>query len=348
MERRYADKTFENLMTDLLSRVPDTIDKREGSLIYDALSPTAKELEQAYIELDKDIALGFADTSKEEYLELRTTEMGIDRQPAIYASRKGFFYGPNDVLMDVPVGSRFMAEEVNYVAVERISLGQYALQCEESGDTGNRPLGELVAITTVAGLARAELGEIITEGEDAESDASLRERYHFRVRQPITSGNIYHYKQWAREVAGVGDAKVFPLWNGNGTVKVAIANSDIQPASPGLVSDVAEYIESVRPIGATMTVVSAIGKPINVNVTVVLAAGYGLQVIYDAFLTGVQEYLQGIAFSSTYVSHARIGTLLLTIPGVNDYSNLLLNDALANVTLGSEEIPITGSIDLEV
>ena len=348
MERRYADKTFENIMADLLSRVPDTIDKREGSIIYDALAPTAKELEQAYIELDEAIELAFADTSTEDYLELRTTEMGIDRQPAIYASRKGFFYGPNDVPMDVPIGSRFMAEEINYVVVERASLGQYVLQCETTGEEGNRPLGELVAITTVTGLARAELGEIVIEGAGAESDASLRERYHFRVRQPITSGNIYHYKQWAREVAGVGDAKVFPLWNGNGTVKVAIANSDIQPAAPGLVADVAEYIESVRPIGATVTVISAIGKPINVNVTVVLAAGYGLQAVYDTFLTGVQEYLQGIAFSSTYVSHARIGTLLLTIPGVNDYSNLLLNGAQGNVTLGSEEIPVLGTIDLEV
>ena len=27
---------------------------------------------------------------------------------------------------------------------------------------------------------------------------------------PATSGNVYHYMQWAREVAGVGDSKIFP------------------------------------------------------------------------------------------------------------------------------------------
>nr|WP_255710950.1 baseplate J/gp47 family protein [Pelosinus baikalensis] len=332
----------------MLARVPDTIDKREGSIIYDALAPAAKELEKAYIEFDKVLERAFADTAHEEYLEMRTTEMGIDRQPAIHALRKAFLYTANDVPMDIPIGSRFMLEEINYVAVERLSVGQFSLQCEVSGDAGNRPYGELLSLNYIPGLAKAELADIITQGEEEETDTSLKERYHFRVRQPITSGNIYHYKQWAREVAGVGDAKVFPLWQGNGTVKIAIADSDIQPAIPALVTTVAEYIETVRPIGATVTVVSATGKSINVAAKIVMAPGYALQAVYDAFLSAVDGYLKEIAFSSTYVSHARIGTLLFAIPGVDDYSELKLNGAAANITLSGEEIPVLGNIDLEV
>jgi uncharacterized phage protein gp47/JayE len=274
--------------------------------------------------------------------------MGIDRQPAIHALRKAFFYAPNDVLMDIPIGSRFMLEEINYVAVERLSIGQFSLQCEVSGDAGNRPYGELLSLNYIPGLAKAELADIITQGEDEETDKSLRERYHFRVRQPITSGNIYHYKQWAREVAGVGDAKVFPLWNGNGTVKVVIADSDMQPAIPALVTTVAEYIETVSPIGATVTVGSATGKTINASVKIVMAPGYALQSVYDAFLAAVDGYLKEIAFSSAYISHARVGTLLFAIPGVTDYSDLKLNGTAANVILAGEEIPVLGTIDLEV
>ena len=41
--------TFEYLMESMLSRVPDSLDKREGSIIYDALAPAAAELAQMYI-----------------------------------------------------------------------------------------------------------------------------------------------------------------------------------------------------------------------------------------------------------------------------------------------------------
>ncbi len=36
----------------MMDRVPDTIDKREGSVIFDALAPAAAELAQMYIEAD--------------------------------------------------------------------------------------------------------------------------------------------------------------------------------------------------------------------------------------------------------------------------------------------------------
>lgn len=122
----------------------------------------------------------------------------------------------------------------------------------------------------------------------------------------------------------------------------------MQPAIPALVATVAEYIETVRPIGATVTVVSATGKTINTAVKIVLAPGYALQTVYDAFLAAVDNYLREIAFNSAYVSHARIGTLLFAIPGVDDYSNLTLNGAIGNVTLTGEDIPVMGAINLEV
>jgi uncharacterized phage protein gp47/JayE len=344
----YESVTYETLLNRMLGKVPDTFDKREGSVIYDALAPAAIELQLMYIELDTMLKLAFADTAYGKYLRLRTTEMGVDPIAATYALRKAFFYGSNNVAMDVPIGSRFTLDNINYVTVEKINTGKFKLQCETAGAVGNIPFGSLIPIDYIEGLAKAQLEDILTPGEDEETDQSLLKRYHFRVRQPITSGNIYHYKQWAREVPGVGDAKVFPLWAGNGTVKIAIANSDMQPAIPALVTTVAEHIETVHPIGATVTVVSATGKGINVAAKIFMAPGHALQAVYDAFLTAVDSYLREIAFNSTYVSHARIGTLLFAIPGVDDYSNLALNGAIGNVTLTGEEIPVLGSINLGV
>ena len=50
---KYSDEmTFDYIMNRMLESVPDTVDKREGSIIYDALSPAAAELAKAYMELD--------------------------------------------------------------------------------------------------------------------------------------------------------------------------------------------------------------------------------------------------------------------------------------------------------
>ena len=50
---KYSDEmTFDYIMNRMLESVPDTVDKREGSIIYDALAPAAAELVKCYMELD--------------------------------------------------------------------------------------------------------------------------------------------------------------------------------------------------------------------------------------------------------------------------------------------------------
>jgi len=340
--------TYESILKKMLDRVPDKLDKREGSIIYDALAPAAIALRNMYVEMDTILSEAYASTAEGEYLERRTSEMGIERQVSEKAVRKGYFYGEGNVLTDIPIGSRFSIESLNYAAIEKLDTGVYKMECETAGTVGNESMGNLVPIEYISGLARAELGELIEAGIDEESDEKLLERYLLKVRQPTTSGNAYQYKQWVLAVSGIGAAKVFPLWNGAGSVKVVIADSDQQPASEALVSEAAEYIESVRPIGAEVTVTSAVGKEISAAATVVLASGYPLQKVQDKFAAVLKEYLADIAFDATYVSHARIGTLLLSTDGVLDYNELFLNDEAVNIALGDEEIPVAGNVTLEV
>ena len=48
----YESLTFEVLLKRMLDRVSNSLDKREGSIIYDAAAPAANELQNAYINLD--------------------------------------------------------------------------------------------------------------------------------------------------------------------------------------------------------------------------------------------------------------------------------------------------------
>lgn len=344
----YEDQTYDAILDRMLDRVPADLDKREGSIIFDALSPAAAELAQAYAELEVNLRLFSAQTSSGDYLELRTADYGVTRKAATKAQRKALFYGQNDTLLDVAIGSRFSIEQVKYVTQERLSSGQYLLECETAGTLGNQYFGTLMPIDYIPGLVHAELSDILIPGTDTETDDSLRQRYLQRVRQPATSGNAAQYRQWALEVAGVGDAKVFPLWAGAGTVKVVIADAEKQPATSTLVDAVTEYIETVRPIGAAVTVASAAAKAISVSATAALVSGYLLNSVTDVFKAAVESYLQDSAFTSTYVSYAKIGNLLLSTPGVIDYTMLLVNGGSANIALADEEIPVLGTIGLGV
>lgn len=113
-----------------------------------------------------------------------------------------------------------------------------------AGVSGNVGAGSITMIPkTMQGITACTNLEPARGGYAAESDSALREHYYEALRTPATSGNIYHYKQWAKAVSGVGDAKVYPLWAGDNTVQVVIINDNMQPADDTLVKNVQDYID---------------------------------------------------------------------------------------------------------
>ena len=80
---------YEELMEKKLDRIDDRRDKRQGSLIYDALAPNAAETAQFYADLDLLADRTFADTAVGEDLTRRAAERGMLRKGAVKAT----FYG---------------------------------------------------------------------------------------------------------------------------------------------------------------------------------------------------------------------------------------------------------------
>ena len=117
----YENVTYEDILQRMLDRIPNTMDKREGSIIYDALAPAALELQLMYIELDVIMNESFADTASREYLIRRANERGITPEPATNAILKGVF---TPATVDV-LGKRFSCGKLNYIAIEKITDGEY-------------------------------------------------------------------------------------------------------------------------------------------------------------------------------------------------------------------------------
>ena len=148
------------------------------------------------------------------------------------------------------------------------------------------------------------------------------------------------------EVDGVGGVKVFPLGKGAGTVKCVIANKDYTVAPEELLERVRVYVESVRPLGADVTIQSAKEKSITISATLDLDKNFSIEDVKAAYTNSIEDYLRSISFEAVEVKFAKVGSLLLNTPGVNDYTELKLNGGLVNVELTEEEVPTLKAINL--
>lgn len=347
----FENQTFEVIRQRMLDTIHESIDKRQGSVTWDLLSPAAIELAQVYIALDQVLAFGFAsENTPSKYLDLRCAEIGITRKPAVKAIGQVTFTGTDGTV--IPVGTRVSTDDVApiyFVTTEEgMIIGGSVMvtaEAETAGSAGNVAANKITLVVgDLAGVASVTNPQAFDGGADEESDEALLQRYYDRVQKPITSGNANHYRQWALEVSGVGDAKVYPVWNGPGTVKVVLLNVEKTGAPQSIIDEVAAHIENVRPIGATVTVVGAMEVPIDVSATLTLAMGKTLIDAQIEFESLFIEYLKTLAFADPVVRYSKIASLLLDCPSVVDYSDLTMNGGTDNVIVADGSVAVKGTV----
>ena len=340
----------EVILARLLMNIPNEYDKSTGSFFYDTQMPLAIEHEYMYKKLDGILEQGFAATGKGEYLEHKVAEQGLTRKPAVHATGTVRLSGSVGVV--VPEGIKVSSDLAIYstTAEATISGAGYAdvpIRCDTAGAIGNVPVGAIKDFpVSVSGLTGVTNTEHITGGYNDETDGELRKRYFDKVFAPATSGNKQNYINWSNEVPGVGDVRVQPLWNGNGTVRVIIINAHKQPAELSLIGAVTAHIETSRPIGATVTVITAAAVSINVSATLTLDVGYTLAAVKPKIEAAVNDYLKRTAFLSNSVSIAHIGSVVLSVEGVRDFANLKINNGTVNISISDTQVAILGVVTL--
>ncbi|UWG96392.1 baseplate J/gp47 family protein [Dehalobacter sp. DCM] len=351
----FEEQTYDEILQRLKSKVPSGIDHSEGSFIHDVLSPAALEMAQLYTNLSLAMTLAFAQTTNGHYLDYRAGEHGLTRKAATKAAGVVNVSGTPGVI--IAQGQIFLTDGgIEFKSTEETTIpaagtAEVLIQALEEGVTGNVPAEAVttlqVALQGVTGITNESP---ITGGTDEETDEDFLTRLLVKVRSPATSGNVAHYVQWATEVTGVGDAKVFPLWDGAGTVKVVIVDSEKTPAEAETISAAAAYIESVRPVGAAVTVESAVGVNITIAATVTLAPNYTLEQVTASFEDLLDVHLRDIAFKQSYVSFAKIASTLLETPGILDHTGLLVNGGISNILIGTAfdhcEVAVRGTVTL--
>ena len=352
----YETMTFDVILQRMIDRViqqNSNLDVREGSIIWNALAPAAVELANAYIELDLILNETFADTASREMLIKRAAERGIVPESATQAVLKGEFN------IDVPIGSRFSQDSLNYVVTEKISTGVFKLKCETFGSVGNDNLGTMIPIDYVDGLTTAALTELLIPGEDEEETEALRSRYFNSLNSEAFGGNVTDYKVKIKSLPGVGGVKVYPVWDGGGTVKIVFTNSDFDVPSTELVNQIQEAIDpvlnqgqgvGVAPIGHVVTVVGASSTIINITTTITYQPGWTWNDVKSYVEAAIDAYFGQLSEDwedneNLVVRISQIETRLLGITGIVDVQGTTINGGTVNIMLDVDNIPVRGTIN---
>lgn len=348
---------YEIILNRMLDKIPDTLDKREGSIIYDALAPAAAEIAQMYIVLKNNIDLVFADTAVEEFLDRLSGQVGLTRKEATKAVKQGNFYDEKGNLMDIELNSRFTCNDSYWSATKKISTGVYSLECETPGAQGNNIAGILIPVDYIQGLGSATLTELLIPGEDQENDEELRKRYYEQIGEKAFGGNIIDYKNETKSIDGVGAVKVTPIWNGGGTVKLTILDSNYDKASEVLIKEVQTQIcpdmsdegLGFAPIGHIVTVDTVEEIKINVQTQITIDGVTTIETVKENINANLEKYLleQRTQWEDTeiiVIRKAQVEAIILNTEGVIDVSNTALNNQSGNIELSKYQVPVLGEV----
>lgn len=354
----YESETEEKIRNRMLARVNSKYDKREGSIIYDGVAPTALEFQNTYINIDAAMNETFVDTASRPNLIKKCSERGITPKEASYAIVKGSF---TPISIEIPIGTRFSHEDYNYVITEKIEKGLYYLQCETIGSEVNGLIGQLIPIDYVDGLKTAEIIEVSILGEDEEETEVLRARYKSSLQAEAFGGNLRDYKDKILSIQGVGGVKLYRAsqWNGGGTVKAVIINSDYGIPTFDLVDQVQTKVDpetnqgegnGVAPIGHFVSVVAAYNTVINIETTLTYNDNNSWGTVKAKVEAVIDEYFKELNkswqdLSQITVRLAQLESRILGVEGIIDIKGTKINGKEENLAVDKDSLVSRGTIN---
>ena len=353
----FGEYTASFLLERMLSRIPDKFDKREGSIIYDALAPAAIELEIMYMELDYIIKNVFGDTADREGLIKLAYDRGISPYPASQAIVKGRFN------VEIAIGKIFNFDDLNFTVksfIEKTEEGYfYELVCNKYGGVGNVPYGKLVPVDHIKDLKEAYIVGVIKPGEEEEDTEEFRNRYYRNIMSNAYGGNVDDYLDKVHGIDGVGGVKVYPIWQGGGTVLIVFSDSDYMVPKQELIDKVQTIIDPVTnhgkgigiaPIGHTVTVRGVNEDKINFDFELIYKEGFNWDKVANDVRSTLELYLKELRKDwqnqeKSTLRLRRIETRLLDIEGILDINSSKIKGLERNYEVDGESIPVLGDVN---
>ncbi|MDF7636918.1 baseplate J/gp47 family protein [Leuconostocaceae bacterium ESL0958] len=365
---------FDYFMQEHLQRVPDSIDKREGSVIYDALAPVSYNLAEMVHQFHNILLNTYTQTAIGEFLDYRAAERGIQRKLATNSIVTASFTDTDGNDFDIDIGTRFASIGVNpvyYRASEKVSKGKFRLTAEQSGSVANRYVGQVLPVSNINGFGYGKIVEVEIPARDNESDDDLRGRILESNEFTQYGGNVADYIAMIKSLKTVGAVQVYPTWNGGGTVRLVIVNNEFNIPSLKLVEEVQRQIDppdvsgngyGIAPIGHQVTVAAPSARTLNLSIKLDLEDGVDRTDVNQPVIDAVNEFIDEIKKSrwgllknereyQLTIYGSQIISSLLRIHGILNVSDLKINgekDIYLQFDNKVQELPVVGSVNINV
>lgn len=346
----YEGMTYEAIKEEMLEGIT-RVDKREGSFVQDMLSPAAMQGERIYAQMEHIRAVAFLQGCTGADADAKAAEEGLTRKAGTKAKGTVIFSGKEGT--EIPEGTLCgTASGIYFVTTADAIIGgdgaaTVPVEAEEDGDIYNVLAGTIdtlpIAIYGITGVSNAEN---FIGGAEEETDEALIDRILLKKRTPATSGNTYHYIEWAMEVDGVGNVRVFPLDAGNGTVGVMPITPGGRAPDEEILQAVHAHIEEKRPIGATVLVYAPKEILIRTEAKISLTPSGNLEEVREAYREKLENYIKGNVFTLQSVDYYKCLSMFYEIEGVLSVREFHLNDAEESISIGKKEIQVAGEMEI--
>ena len=361
----FEDKTTAALKAQVLSEIDPTvgISTMAGSYADAVAGPLCRQVSEFYKTLPGVLSMLFVDPGSGIFLDLVGRDyFNLTRREGTKARGSVTFTGTAGTV--ISAGTAFLtATGLEFTLLAGVTIGGGGtavgeLEAAQVGGAYNIAPNTLTRMyINLPGLTGYENGQG-EGGTDQESDEALYARIAAARQRPDTSGNGWDYQDWAMEVPGVGAVKVVELAHGPGTVGLTLVDSNYQGAGEEIVEGVSQLIQSPghRPVGADVSVVGASDLDINVSATVVVSdttPGEVQTALIEA-LTDYCKTLTGQKYGEVYyrpeddlpytLYYNRVLALLLTIPGVQNFTALTVNGGTVDISIPAASVPVVGTV----
>ena len=367
-EYPFTDESFLNIQTRMLNRLPSGSDVREGSTYWDILAPLSMEFASIYNSMKEGIELGFLPNTYDKFLQIKGIEHGILKNKS-QSSKAEITFTASDAV-SVPRLTRVatqlvLNQQLVFLTDEDLifaSAGSKKVMatCTTIGTRGNiladkinKLLDNITNITSVNN-SEASLG-----GRDEEIDELYLSRIFSRINNPTRGGTIGDYLLWSKEGSRlVEDSNVYPLWQGAGTVKVAVLGTDnnLLPSSEirrlqNYIFNRSNQLDRLSPIGANVEIDNASILPINVKLDITVFPNYQKSLVLRDCENNIRKHIDGLKIGQN-LSYFGLGKIINDTPGVFNIVSLQFNkfntfmfDSTHNITAGSNTGAIRASRD---
>ena len=336
----YNTETQRVIKNRILQNIKSDLAKNEGSTLSNISAGISIDLAEIYAALSRTEQLVFIKNTFDEFLDERIGEFGIYRKQGEHS--KGVVYVEGNTGAHIINGDRIESGGLLYVVIQDLTLqddNELNFTQVEAVDTGVKynllPDTEFNLVEANSNIKRIYNRVMFQGGTEPETDEELRTRFELFQRNKATSGNVADYIQWAMSVDGVKDVRVYPLWAGNGTVKLLIFGDGDGLVDDEVLNSCTEYINMKKPIGADVTVIRPELVTVNIVAQIKTKENSNLEEIKNEFSVLVNEYFKDAGKNIAYL---KVVGILASLDSVVDITSLTLNGSTENIVITDEQI----------